>query len=59
MSTNMKEINLNEMEQANGGFAITAASLAAIGLATACTVLVVECARFGRKIYKDITKDKQ
>ena len=52
MDTNMKELNLNEMEQVSGG-SVTAA----IGLGTACVCLVISAAAFGRKIYKDIKKN--
>ncbi len=50
MNTNTKELNINEMEQINGG-----SVLAAIGLGTACVCLVVEGIKFGKKIYKDVT----
>ena len=49
---NMKELNPDEMEQVNGGEAVT---LAAIALGTACVCLVVEGIKFGKKIYKDVT----
>ena len=49
MNTSMKELNLNEMEQVNGG-----SVAAAVSLGTACVCLVISAAEFGRKIYKDI-----
>ena len=53
MNTNeMKELNINEMEQVSGGEPVT---LAAIALGTACVCLVVEGIKFGKKIYKDVT----
>jgi bacteriocin-like protein len=52
MNTNMKELNINELEQVSGGEPVT---LAAIGLGTACVCLIVEGIKFGKKIYKDVT----
>ena len=52
MNTNMKELNLNEMELVNGG-----SVLAAIALGTACVTLAVSAIKFGRKIYNDIKGD--
>ena len=56
METNMNELKpgeleLNELEQACGG-----SVLAGITLACACVCLVVETAKFGRKIYNDLKK---
>ncbi len=53
MKTNMNELNLNEMEKANGG----SVTLAVIGLVSACIGLGVSVAKFGKKIYKDIKGD--
>ena len=52
MNTNTNELNINEMEQVNGG-----SVLAAVALIGGCACLVVEAAEFGRKIYKDLTSD--
>ena len=53
MKTNTNELSLNEMEQVNGGVA----TLAVIGLVSACISLGVGVTKFGIKIYKDITKE--
>ena len=47
---NKNELNLDELEQISGG-----SVLAAIGLGCACVGLAVQAAKFGRKIYKDLT----
>ena len=55
MNTNMKELNLNELEQISGGEPVTVAAI--IGLCVAGVSLAVDLAQFGRKIYKDIKKN--
>ena len=52
MNTNMKELNLNELEQVSGGEPITVCAV--IGLCVAGVSLAVDLAKFGRKIYKNI-----
>ena len=47
----LKELEMDELEQVNGGSVI-----AGIALAAACVSLAVETAKFGRKLYNDLTK---
>ena len=54
MNTNMKELNLNELEQADGGFAVIAAGLIAV-----CGYLAYKAVDVGidtvRKIHDVVT----
>ena len=52
MNTSINELNLNEMEQVNGG-----SFIAVVGLVSACIGLGISVTKFGMKIYKDFKSD--